>query len=352
MGEDRDRFPVSIAARFKHDTPHAEFAIGFIIISAYAPFMASPNTLRLGPAQSDWSLFGLVDDVRPALADMLRSGQRGALATLVGVDGPSPRPLGSQMLIDSHGHAVGYVSGGCVEGSIAILGQEVIASGIAQRVIFGSDSPFKDIVLICGTRIEVLVEPVFPDDTNFLELVVAYRSRQTYTRRTAPDAQGRTFECYHEPATRLIILGHDPVALASVHLGRIMGLDTVLVRDKGPSQAPDGFADTYLNASATHAFETLLLDAWTAVVTTTHDLDQDHLALTHALQSPCFYVGALGSKRRLDDRQAKLRAAGLSKGQIATLRAPVGLSIGAASPYEIAVSILGDIVAARRLGKR
>lgn len=310
--------------------------------------LIQPDVLQLGPAQSDWPIFGMVDDIRPALARLLAQGESGALATLIGVDGPSPRPVGSQMLIDRNGHAIGYVSGGCVEGSIALLAQEVITSGVAASFVFGADSPYKDIVLICGTRIEVLIEPVTAHDQSFLDLVAAFKARSTYARQTATDGQGRSFQCTYYPANRLIIFGSDPVALATAQLARTVGMEAILVREKGPKEAPSGLGARYLAMSAGAAFSELSLDPWTALITTTHDLDQDHDVLSIGLASDSFYVGALGSKRRLDDRRAKLLAAGLNQVQIDRLHAPVGLPIGAATPYEIAISILGAVIKARR----
>jgi xanthine dehydrogenase accessory factor len=302
-----------------------------------------------GPTQSDWPLFGLVDDVRATLAGLVTRREHGALATLIGVDGPSPRPLGAQMLIDCEGHAVGYVSGGCVEGNIALLAQEVIATGVAASFVFGADSPYKDIMLICGTRIEVLIEPIGPDNESIQDLITAFRTRRPYTRQTAADKQGRSYWCDYQPTSRLIVFGSDPVALATAQLAHTVGLEVILVRDHGPKEAPAGLGANYLAMSARGAFSALKLDPWTALITTTHDLDQDHEVLSVGLASESFYVGALGSKRRLDDRRTKLLAAGLTAAQIDRLHAPVGLPIGAATPYEIAISILGDVIKARRM---
>jgi xanthine dehydrogenase accessory factor len=310
--------------------------------------LIDPQTLQPGPADADWPLFGLIDDIRPALAALVARGETGALATLVAVDGPSPRPMGAQMLIDNRGAAVGYVSGGCVEGSIAILAQKVIATGIPQLFVFGADSPFIDIQLICGTRIEVMIEPVKPDDPTIMALLQAYLNRKPFERQTASDQHHVSYLCRYQPTSRLVILGQDPVAMATAQLAGSIGMEVAFVRDKGPSTLPLGLNATYITKEAGRALGAMKLDAWTALVTTTHDLDQDHAALVLGLKSDCFYVGALGSKKRLDDRRAKLLAAGLTGADLERLRAPVGLSIGASTPYEIAVSILADVIASRR----
>ncbi len=93
---------------------------------------------------------------------------------------------------------------------------------------------------------------------------------------------------------------------------------------------------------------TLGLDARTAVVTLTHDPKLDDPALAAALRSPAFYIGALGSKRTHAARLSRLAAAGFSPADLARIHGPVGLSIGALSPAEIAVSVLAQITAVRR----
>jgi xanthine dehydrogenase accessory factor len=89
------------------------------------------------------------------------------------------------------------------------------------------------------------------------------------------------------------------------------------------------------------------LDPWTAVAVATHDAELDHAALMAALPSEAFYVGALGARRRLPDRQAWLQQAGVDEGAISLLRAPIGLDIGGKAPWEVAVAVLAEIIAAR-----
>ena len=94
--------------------------------------------------------------------------------------------------------------------------------------------------------------------------------------------------------------------------------------------------------------EKLAPDARTAVVTLTHDPKLDDPALTVALRSPAFYVGCLGSKRTHAKRVERLKAQGLTEAEIGRIHGPVGLSINAISPAEIAISILGQITQVRR----
>jgi xanthine dehydrogenase accessory factor len=286
--------------------------------------------------------------VRPALAALVAEDKKGALITLVDALGPSPRGMNAQMLIDEDGQSAGYVSGGCVEGSLAILARDVIATGRAQTFIFGADSPFKDIVLMCGSQITVLIEPATPEDASLLAVLSAMQARQPYTRLSAPDQLSVRYEKTYVPTTRLILFGGDPVALACVMLANMVGLETTLIRTNGPTDFPLTTGIDYVRTSPNAALDDLALDAWTAVVTTTHDLDQDHIVLKRALVSDAFYVGALGARRNRAKRDEMLAGEGLTAEQIARLRAPVGLSIGATGPYEIAVSILADVIASLR----
>jgi xanthine dehydrogenase accessory factor len=331
------------------------------------PLSRGPMDAAPPPDWPDWPLYGLQDDIRPAWAQRQAVGEAVAIATLIATDGPSPRPAGAQMLIPANGDCVGYVSGGCVEATVAAIGREVLASGVPRRLVFGAGSPFFDIQLVCGTRIEVAVERAPADCPAVIEALAAWRARRPIVwvsrldragRATAPEAPGAgkagaspdrsRFWKRLSPACRLILVGGDPVALACARLAEALGLEAALIRPKGPDAPPPGLAGRYLTAGPEAALGAIGLDAWTALVATTHELDLDARALIPALRSPAFYVGALGSRRRVEMRREGLAAAGLSPEQIGRLHAPVGLEIGAATANEIALSILAGVVQAWR----
>lgn len=121
-------------------------------------------------------------------------------------------------------------------------------------------------------------------------------------------------------------------------------MEVALVRPKGPEAPPSGATLRYLRDDPAEAFRAIGLDAWTSVVVAAHDADTDHEALAAALPSPAAYVGLLGSRRRLQEKLARLRAAGVAEADVARLKAPIGLPIGGKSPWEIAVSIVGEVV--------
>jgi xanthine dehydrogenase accessory factor len=150
----------------------------------------------------------------------------------------------------------------------------------------------------------------------------------------------------YAPSFRLVVVGGDPITLAIARLAADAGFETSLVRPKGPA-APPPLADVrYFRGEPAEAFDALRLDPWTAVAVATHDIDIDHDALRAVLPSQAGYVGALGSRRRLPERLARLKAEGLDDAVVGRLHAPIGLNIGARSPWEVAVSVVAEVIQA------
>jgi xanthine dehydrogenase accessory factor len=146
---------------------------------------------------------------------------------------------------------------------------------------------------------------------------------------------------------RLVVIGSDPIALATASLGAQSGFETTLVRPKGPATPPPLAGVAYSRASPDAALAAIGADAWTAVAIATHDWEIDHEALLAALPSAAGYVGVVGARRRLPERLARLRAAGVSEVSLQRLRAPIGLDLGGKAPWEIAVSVIAEIIAGR-----
>jgi xanthine dehydrogenase accessory factor len=324
----------------------------------------------------DWPGFGLQSDVRPVMARALADADPFALVTLHAAEGPAPHGMGAQMLIGAD-HAAGFLSGGCIEGDVALHARAALQDGEPRRLIYGRGGP-PDIRLLCGSRIELLVEPVEPDDPAAHRLVELTSSRQPGlwlsdgVRRTClaegedptglPTALRAAFEAAvatpavsggaggavfrrHDPVPLVVAVGADPTALALVSLARQMGWDAAIVRPKGPPTPPPIAGVTYLRGDPAVALHTLKVDAWTAIAATSHDIESDGTALAAALPSPAAYVGVLGSRKRIPERLEGLRAAGVPEVAIARLKAPIGLPIKAQTPWEIAVSILAEVVA-------
>jgi xanthine dehydrogenase accessory factor len=153
----------------------------------------------------------------------------------------------------------------------------------------------------------------------------------------------------HNPPLRLVVVGAVHIAQALAPMAPAMGFAVTIVDPRGSFATPGRFAGVALSQDwPDEAMATLAPDARTAVVTLTHDPKLDDPALDAALKSAAFYIGALGSKRTHAKRLARLAELGHGPGSVARIHAPVGLDIGAETAPEIALSILAEIVAARR----
>lgn len=146
------------------------------------------------------------------------------------------------------------------------------------------------------------------------------------------------------PPLRLIIIGAVHTGQYLANYAQSCGYHVVVVDPRQAFASEARFPGVTLNTEwPDYALEILAPDTRTALVTLTHDPKLDDPALQGALQSPAFYIGALGSRRTQAARVERLRRAGLGEAEIARLKAPVGLDIGARSPAEIAVSIMAEI---------
>ncbi|MBA4012777.1 MAG: xanthine dehydrogenase [Phenylobacterium sp.] len=300
-------------------------------------------------------MFGMADDVRPALAQAQQRNLPIALATLVSVEGGGPRPPGTQMVF-AEGIVAGYFSGGCVESDVADHAFACLDDAAPRRLVYGAGSPWPDIQLLCGARIEIFVERVDPGDPALTELLAAYDARRPVVwvsdgvRRACGPApgpwDGAIVQAY-DPVPRLVVFGADPTALAIAQLGVQSGMETTLVRPKGPQAPPPIAGIAYRRDEPAQALATIGTDAWTSIAIATHNLEMDREALAAALPSDAGYVGLLGARKRLPERLEPLRAAGFSEARLQQLHAPIGLDIGGKAPWEVALSVIGEITALR-----
>lgn len=304
----------------------------------------------------DWPMFGMDEDVRPAMRRAIGAENAFVLATLVAVEGGGPRPEGTQMVF-ARGVLAGYFSGGCVEGDVAGHAWACLDDGESRRLVYGEGSPWPDIRLLCGARIEIFVERVAASDPALAALLAAEAGRRpvtylsdgiTRTCAAAPSPwPGAVVAKAYEPTPRLVVVGGDPTALAIAELGAKSGFETTLVRPKGPSTPPPIAGVTYRRDEPASALAAVGLDPWTYVAVATHDLETDREALKAALPSRAGYVGLLGARRRLAGRVAELEDFGLPDAALARLHAPIGLDLGGKAPFEVAVSVIGEITALR-----
>jgi xanthine dehydrogenase accessory factor len=163
-------------------------------------------------------------------------------------------------------------------------------------------------------------------------------------------AQGKVFVTAYVPPPRLVISGAVHISQALAPMAGLLGYDVIIVDPRTAFATPERFPDVKLIPEWPDvALPPLNIDHYTAFVALTHDPKIDDPALLHALARDCFYIGALGSRKTHGRRIERLKAQGASDAALARIHAPIGLAIGAVSPPEIAVAILGQMTARLRL---
>jgi xanthine dehydrogenase accessory factor len=169
-------------------------------------------------------------------------------------------------------------------------------------------------------------------------------------------AEGKVFLTVHVPPTKLIAIGAVHISQALAPIAALLGYDVTIVDPRTAFASPERFPGVKVIAEwPDTALPPLGVDRYTAFVALTHDPKVDDPALLHALERECFYIGALGSRKTHGRRLERLKGQGASDEALARIHAPIGLPIGAISPPEIAVAIMGEITSRLRLtpeGKR
>ncbi|SIR00550.1 predicted sulfurylase large subunit, molybdopterin cytosine dinucleotide biosynthesis [Rhizobium sp. RU35A] len=161
--------------------------------------------------------------------------------------------------------------------------------------------------------------------------------------------KGSLFLNVHLPPPRIVAIGAVHITQVLARLAGVVGFDLTIIDPRTAFATAERFEGVDLVADwPEDVLSTRPLDSYTALAAVTHDPKIDDFALAEALRRGCFYVGALGSRKTNAKRVERLAAVGLSTDEIARIRAPIGLDIGASSPQEIALAILAEIVEAFR----
>ena len=341
-----------------------------------------------------------MNPMRDILADLDRwyvEGKRMALATVIQTWGSSPRRTGSKMVVASDGQFSGSVSGGCVENAVMEAALDVLKTNQARLLHFGvADETAWGVGLACGGSIDIFVKPLeikfFPSlrmawtdeetqsvhvtvirgpamgrevlihengtisgsvgdrwDKKVFELANETLSKGKSQRGTL-DGETEIFLELISPPPTLIAVGGVHITVALMRLAKTLGFRTVVIDPRSVWGNQERFPniDRLIQAWPQEAFLEVQLTRSTAAVMLTHDPKLDDPALKVALNSPAFYVGALGSRITNAKRRERLLNDGMSESQLAYLHAPIGLDIGAETPEEIALAIMSEVVNAYR----
>jgi xanthine dehydrogenase accessory factor len=276
------------------------------------------------------------DFVLPTLMGWRKAGRKTALLTLISTTGQSPRPIGSQLAVCETGEACGLITGGCAEGTLVLDALEAMRLGENRTELYGDGSRFKDITLPCGSGLKVFYDVQISDD-DIGRIIASREARQPASLViSAPDAN---YTRRYLPACRLVVVGQGPIVEALAQLAPALEIEldiwspdeTLALRLNGHHlTSPDDFNIT--------------LDRFCAVATVFHDHTYEPPVLLKALQSDCFFIGALGSRKAHARRLETLKGMGVASDMLKRIHGPIGLDISAGSPPEIALSIIAQVI--------
>ncbi|MDR6563531.1 MULTISPECIES: XdhC family protein [unclassified Arcicella] len=315
--------------------------------------------------------------------------RRLALATVVKLHGSGYRRPGAKMLIVDNGTWFGAVSGGCLEGDVLRKARQVMQDGIPRIVVYDTMDDSQNafgIGLGCNGIIDILIEPLVPEDSsNLIEILANYvQNTETIQYATVIATQspetmpiGKRFavnnqlaayfpmipfqllieegliehtDCtlFYEtikPDIQLLVVGAGYDAVPLVSLAQQVGLTITVTDDCIAHITPKRFheASCLVYSRRTDFVEKLPVNKYTAAVLLSHNYGYDKDALTYLIGTDVAYIGILGPKKRgqmmLDELNIQ------DEDVLSKIHYPVGLDIGAETPEEVALSIIAEIKA-------
>jgi len=336
----------------------------------------------------------LLEAIREARA----AGERMALATVVRVKGNAYRREGTQMLVRENGTYECALSGGCLEPSVAEVATRVIASGEPALVSYDlADDSLWGLEIGCTGAVDIRIERLEDDELTREWLAVLGRAEpavlvtplagasgrllvrkagQIVGALTSPTLQARAVSRARQrldapfpgsgpevldgvdiffqicaPPPSLVIFGAGPDVTPLARLGWTLGFAVTVVDVREAYLTTERFPHATLVAAHFSRFrDTVTLQPGAFVLVMNHHLERDRESLRFALESDAAYVGVLGPRSRYQKLLAGLAEQGCvpEDSSLGRVRSPVGLALGAETPEEVAVSILGEILAVRR----
>ncbi|HET7226917.1 MAG TPA: xanthine dehydrogenase accessory protein XdhC [Candidatus Eisenbacteria bacterium] len=251
-------------------------------------------------------------DVWDVLARWRAERRRFVRVSVVHAHGFTPQKGGAHMLVDEHGATAGTVGGGAIEAEALAAAHRMLQHAPAGASELLKRHLTQELGMCCGGEMTLHLERM-------------------------------------EPAPRLVVFGAGYIARPLVAMARTCGFETTVVDARGEWLTPARFPGaTLVLRDPEHAFGELALSPRDFVVVVTHDHALDQRLIQALLARPPAFLGMVGSVAKQRKFALRLKARGFDDAAIARMRTPLGLAIGAATPEEIAVSIMGELIAARR----
>jgi xanthine dehydrogenase accessory factor len=253
-------------------------------------------------------------DLYEEIVKLKAEGGSAAVATIIGTEGSTPRETGAKMLVRENGTIFGTIGGGCLEGQVIVEAIMVIQEEKPRT--FHYDLTGKETAgagMICGGVLDIYIEPIIPTPTVF-------------------------------------IFGGGHISLFVSKISAMAGFQVAVIDDRAEFASKERFpeAEQVIAGKFSLAFPQLKVNrsSYLVIVTRGHAGDQE--VLEWALTTEARYIGMIGSRKKIRTVYQNLEEKGIARERLQRVFAPIGLEIGALTPEEIAVSIVGQMIQMRR----
>jgi xanthine dehydrogenase accessory factor len=345
------------------------------------------------------------------IAEFFETNRFSVLATIINRSGSSPRGVGTKILILEDGSFVGTIGGGLLENAVLEEARKVFTFGLPRRFsYFLEERDTSDPEMVCGSDMELFLEPISPDNLNNLHIFkeitdiirrggsgllatvvdadrwytgqipkmfirsngkkmgsllgiqeieesITDRMNQLLVERQPVsiifrDEEGNPLNIFLEPvisAPILYLFGGGHVASQVVPLASNVGFSVVVIDDRPDFARPENFpaAEEVHNFPFDSVMDRLPVNESSYIIIMTRGHSYDKVVLSQALRTPAVYIGMIGSRRKISIIYDKLLEEGFSREQLDKVRSPIGIDIGAETPEEIAVSIVAELIKVR-----
>ncbi|MBN2044161.1 MAG: XdhC family protein [Anaerolineales bacterium] len=257
-----------------------------------------------------------MDDIFKQISELIAAQKSAAFCVIVSASGSTPRGAGSKMLVFPDGQISGTIGGGELEQRVIEVGLQVIADGTPQVVSYSMADPERGDPGVCGGQLEIYVEPITPPPT-------------------------------------VIVVGAGHVGRQVAVLAKWLGYAVVVSDDREEFLTDPELADVgrFHSGLLETLPEAITIHSQSFIVLTTRNVELDVAGLPALLAANPAYIGVIGSRRRWETTKAKLREAGVSAKQLASIQSPIGLDLQGETPQEIALSIMAQITMLRHGGE-
>ena len=314
-------------------------------------------------------------EIYTKILQWLNSKKEVAIANVIETWGSSPRPVGSIMAVNTDHEIIGSVSGGCVESFVFGKALEVIKHNKVETLEFGvPNSKAWEVGLTCGGKIKVFLEKISYKNLDFIKKINdTYTNNETIVIATRlNDGKRDIFDTTSENklkinfdtitsgmqlfedqewflkvfqnSVKIIIIGAVHIAEPLINLANQLTYEVYLIDPRSTFNEKKFNNIKIFKEWPDEALKKIIINKNTAIVTLTHDPKLDDPALEYSIKTDAFYIGCLGSKKTHHSRMLRLKRKGISEQQLKKLNGPVGISIGAKTPTEIAISIISQII--------